>query len=99
MDESVSFTKGCYVGQELVARIDSRGAATPRRLRRVEIDGPPPPQGTELQIDGVSVGRLTSVVANPGSGPVLALALVKRAVEPPAAAVVAGTGATATIVD
>ncbi len=98
--ESVSFTKGCYVGQELVARIDSRGAATPRRLRRIVVSGPAPPPGADLQIDGVTVGRLTSVAADPESGVVVALALVKRAVESPASATVAGTpGATAAILD
>ena len=33
VDASVSFTKGCYTGQELVARVDSRGSNTPRHLR------------------------------------------------------------------
>jgi len=36
-DVAVSFTKGCYPGQELVERMDSRGAAAPRRLQRVRV--------------------------------------------------------------
>lgn len=36
-DVAVSFTKGCYPGQELVERMDSRGATAPRRLRRVSL--------------------------------------------------------------
>ena len=37
VDRSVSFTKGCYTGQELVARIDSRGGNVPRRLRGIVV--------------------------------------------------------------
>ncbi len=40
IDASVSFTKGCFVGQELVARIDSRGGNVPRRLRAIICDDP-----------------------------------------------------------
>ena len=39
IDTSVSFTKGCYTGQELVARIDSRGGNVPRHLRALEMAG------------------------------------------------------------
>ena len=39
IDASVSFTKGCYTGQELVARIDSRGGNVPRHLRGLDIGG------------------------------------------------------------
>src|SRR5690606_22728547 len=38
VEESVSFTKGCYTGQELVARVDSRGGRAPRRVVRIELD-------------------------------------------------------------
>ncbi|HXW79616.1 MAG TPA: hypothetical protein VEJ84_08955 [Acidimicrobiales bacterium] len=40
VEASVSFTKGCYTGQELVARIDSRGSNVPRRLRALVLSGP-----------------------------------------------------------
>ncbi len=40
IDAAVSFTKGCYTGQELVARIDSRGGNVPRLVRGVLLDGP-----------------------------------------------------------
>jgi folate-binding protein YgfZ len=86
IDKSVSFTKGCYTGQELVARVDSRGNNTPRRLRLVRIDDGVPAEGSELLVDGKSVGHLTSVAAA-GTGAV-ALAYVQRAVAPPVAAVV-----------
>lgn len=76
VERSVSFTKGCYTGQELVARIDSRGDRVPTKLRRVsgEVE-----VGDEL-VDGErEVGRVTSAVDGEG------LAYVRREVEPPAA--------------
>ena len=86
IDKSVSFTKGCYTGQELVARVDSRGNNTPRRLRLVRVDDGVPEPGSELLVDDKAVGRLTSVAPS-GRGAV-ALAYVQRAVVPPTAAVV-----------
>ena len=85
LDRSVSFTKGCYTGQELVARIDSRSAATPTRLVRVEgrLEGGTqlPPVGSNLELEDAQVGRLTSVAA--ADSGFVALAYVKRAVTPP----------------
>ena len=89
IDASVSFTKGCYTGQELVARIDSRGGNVPRVLHRVEISGPPPASGTELAVEGHSAGPITSAVARPGGS--VALAWVPRSVT------VDGTGADAVV--
>jgi folate-binding protein YgfZ len=53
----VSFTKGCYPGQEPIARLHHRGKVN-RRLRRLVLDGEP--TGEELALDGKVVGRLTS---------------------------------------
>src|SRR5205085_1702728 len=82
VDLSVSFTKGCYTGQELVARIDSRGGNVPRRLRGLILAGEAP-AGATLRADGKDVGVVTSVAVSPRLGTV-ALAYVRRAVEPPA---------------
>jgi folate-binding protein YgfZ len=69
--QAVSFTKGCYPGQELVERMDSRGASAPQVLRSVEV-----PEGTAVGdpvlVDGEPVGHVTSVAGT------VALALVKR---------------------
>jgi tRNA-modifying protein YgfZ len=82
--QSVSFTKGCYTGQELVARIDSRGSQTPRRLVGIRLDGDRAPQrGDRLELDGAEVGRLTSVAPVSSSGPPVALGYLKRGVEVP----------------
>ena len=83
--QTVSFTKGCYTGQELVARIDSRGGNVPRHLRGVVIGGgSPPPAGAAVEADGKEVGSLTSVGVSPGLGAPVALAYIGRAVSPPA---------------
>jgi len=93
VEASVSFSKGCYTGQELVARIDSRGGNVPRHLRVVEMDGLPPGVGAEVVVDGRVVGALTSDAIDAG-GRSVGLALVHRSVEPPAPAEVGGVPAT-----
>ena len=85
VDRAVSFTKGCYTGQELVARIDSRGGNVPRHLRGLELAGDAP-EGATIEVDGKERGRITSVEGTD------ALAYVHRDVEPPAAAVVRWDG-------
>ncbi len=77
MSSSVSFDKGCYTGQELVIRIDSRGGHVPRPLRHVVYDAAAcPPRGAEVVATGKAAGRLTS------TSPGLAIAAVNRAIEP-----------------
>ncbi len=95
VESSVSFTKGCYVGQELVARIDSRGGNVPRPVRLLEIRGNAEVlPGNEITIDGTTVGEVTSAARDPDSGATVALGPVHRRVEPPAHAEVAGMTAT-----
>ena len=69
--QAVSFTKGCYPGQELVERMDSRGSSAPRQLRTVDVPLGARP-GDPLLIEGRDAGVVTSVVGT------RALALVKR---------------------
>jgi folate-binding protein YgfZ len=61
---ALHFNKGCYLGQEIVERIRSRGNVH-RHLRQVEIDGLLPEAGTELTLDGAAVGAITSAAALP----------------------------------
>jgi len=82
VERTVSFTKGCFTGQELVARIDSRGAKVPRNLRGLRADKPLE-AGAALVADGKEVCWVTSAALLPGSGWV-ALAYVARAVGVPA---------------
>ncbi|HLY82574.1 MAG TPA: hypothetical protein VKQ71_06300, partial [Acidimicrobiales bacterium] len=85
VNRTVSFTKGCYTGQELVARIDSRGGNVPRHLRGVVLTAGAVPVGAALHVGGKRVGALTSVAVT-AEGSVVALAYVGRDVEPPAEA-------------
>jgi tRNA-modifying protein YgfZ len=71
VEQAVSFTKGCYTGQELVARMDSRVAEPPRRLVRLTLNGSAEP-GVLIVVDGVAVGAITSVAG------AAALGYVKR---------------------
>jgi len=71
---AVSFTKGCYPGQELVERMDSRGADAPRSLRVVDVAEDVRVGDPLTDADGVEVGTVTSV--SPSGD--LALAYVKR---------------------
>jgi folate-binding protein YgfZ len=81
-ERAISFTKGCYPGQEPVARQHYRGKVN-RRLRVLELDGAPDPE-TPVVFNGKEVGRVTSAV------PGLALAYVR--VEVPDGAVVDAGG-------
>ncbi len=82
--DAVSFTKGCFIGQELVCRIDTRGHVN-RYLRRVRVAGPTiPPAGATIVVDGRERGVLTSAAAVPGEDRAVGLAMVRREVEPPA---------------
>jgi folate-binding protein YgfZ len=91
VDTSVSFTKGCYTGQELVARIDSRGGKVPRPIRGLRVDGPVPDRGTAVLVEGAEVGRITSAAASSALGSV-ALAALARGVEPGTVVTLAGHG-------
>ena len=91
VDRTVSFTKGCYTGQELVARIDSRGGHVPRHLRGVVLAGPAP-AGATVEVDGRNAGALTSVARRPDGA--VALAYVRRDVPIPVGATVSWEGGT-----
>lgn len=93
VERTASFTKGCYTGQELVARIDSRGSKVPRRLRGVVVGtNVLPPVGAALVVDGKEAGTLTSVGESLARRAPVALAYVRRDVEPPAEAVLRWDG-------
>jgi tRNA-modifying protein YgfZ len=81
VERAVSFTKGCYVGQEPVARLHYRGHAN-RGLRALLIDGPAPARATPVVVDGREVGRVTSAAQSPTLGRAVALAIVRREVDP-----------------
>lgn len=75
-ERAVSFTKGCYPGQEPIARLHYRGHAN-RGLRVLALAEIPEPE-MEVVYEGKSVGRITSVAAGPDG--VFALAYIRREV-------------------
>jgi folate-binding protein YgfZ len=94
-DRAVSFTKGCYVGQETVARLHWKGK--PNRHLRGLLLSEPLPSGTELTLGDRVVATLGSSVSSPTYG-AIGLALVRREAQPGDALNAAG-GATATVVE
>jgi folate-binding protein YgfZ len=89
-ERAVSFTKGCYVGQETVARLHYRGKPN-RHLRGLRLSEPAE-RGSEIQLGDKVVGRLGSTCVSPRFGPI-ALALVRREAEPGATVTVGGAPA------
>ncbi len=88
-ERAVSFTKGCYVGQETVARLFYRGKPN-RQLRGLRLSAPAE-LGDSLTFEGRAVGELTSVAESPRFGPI-ALALVRREAPPGTTVAVAADG-------
>jgi len=78
----VDFRKGCFVGQEVVARVEHRGAAR-KRVARVSYDGPPPAHGAALMAGAQEIGVMGSVLEGQG----LAMTRIDRASEAMAAGV------------
>jgi folate-binding protein YgfZ len=94
---AVSFSKGCYVGQETVARLHYRGKPN-RSLRGLALSSPAR-VGDELTLGERPVGRLGSVAVSPRLGPI-AIALVRREAENGAVVSVGGeAGTSATVVE
>ena len=96
-ERAVSFTKGCYVGQETVARLFYKGKPN-RHLRGLRLSGAAAATGDELRLGEKVVGRLGTVVESPRLGPI-ALALVRREAEPGATVAVGDGAVTATVAE
>lgn len=95
--DAVSFTKGCYVGQEIIARMESRGRLA-KRLCGLRLSQPVAAPA-KLQVDGRDAGDLTSAVVSPRLGPI-ALAYVRTAYAEPGTVVgVVESPATGTVVE
>jgi tRNA-modifying protein YgfZ len=79
-DRAISFTKGCYVGQEVIIRVMHRGhGRVARRLVSIVVtDGTVPARGSKIQSGDRVVGEITSATASPKLGTALALAYVQR---------------------
>jgi folate-binding protein YgfZ len=96
VERAVSFTKGCYIGQEPVARLHYKGRPN-RHLRGLELSAPAA-AGASLRLGEKEVGRIGSACISPARGPI-ALAIVRREAEPGAELAVGEDGVTARVVD
>ena len=97
---ALNFAKGCYIGQEIVERIRSRGNVH-RSLSGFEVDGDPPPPGTKVRAGDKDVGEITSAarVPFPSGERTLALGYLRREAGAPGTTVQVGeqTGTVATL--
>jgi folate-binding protein YgfZ len=96
VERAVSFTKGCYIGQETVARLHYKGRPN-RHLRGLRLSDPVP-SGAPLRLGEKEVGRLGGSVVSPVLGPI-GLAILRREAEPDTELAVGEDGVTARVVD
>jgi folate-binding protein YgfZ len=95
VEQAVSFTKGCYIGQETVARLHYKGKPN-RHLRGLRFSAPA--QGGEaVTVGEKEVGRVGSAAVSPALGPI-GLAILRREAEPGATVTVGEDGVTAEVV-
>jgi folate-binding protein YgfZ len=95
VDDAVSFTKGCYIGQETVARLHYKGKPN-RHLRGLKLSAVAAP-GAALRLGEKEVGTLGGAVVSPAFGPI-GLAIVRREAEPGTELAVGEDGVTAEVV-
>jgi len=93
---AVSFTKGCYIGQETVARLHYKGRPN-RHLRGLRLEAPVA-DGDPIMLGEREVGRIGTAVVSPARGPI-ALAVIRREAEPGALVAVGGNGNSAEVVE
>jgi folate-binding protein YgfZ len=96
VERAVSFTKGCYIGQETVARLHYKGRPN-RHLRGLRLSAPAEP-GTALRLGEKEVGRLGAATVSPALGPI-GLAILRREAEPGVELAVGEDDVTARVVD
>lgn len=96
VERAVSFSKGCYIGQETVARLHYKGKPN-RHLRGLRLSAPADP-GAGLWLGEKEVGKLGGSGVSPAHGPI-ALAIVRREAEPGSELRVGEDGVTARVVD
>lgn len=95
VEQAVSFTKGCYIGQETVARLHYKGKPN-RHLRGLRLSAPAQP-GEPLRLGDKEVGTLGSAALSPAFG-LIGLAILRREAEPGATVAVGEDGVTAEVV-
>jgi folate-binding protein YgfZ len=92
----LSFTKGCYTGQEIVERVRSRGHVNRRRVRLNFTTSQPPAPGTQLRAEDSDIGQVTSAAFSPAAGTSIGMGYLRREYADPGN-VVNFEGGTATV--
>jgi folate-binding protein YgfZ len=95
VEQAVSFTKGCYIGQETVARLHYKGKPN-RHLRGLKLSGAGARPGDRVLLGEKEVGRLGSAGVSPAFGPI-GLAILRREAEPGTAVAIGEDGVTAEV--
>jgi folate-binding protein YgfZ len=95
----ISFTKGCYTGQEIVERVRSRGQVNRRRVRLKFSTPEPPPAGTRLSVDGKELGLVTSSAFSPKANTAIGMGYSRREHDSPGTTLDVDNGTTAEIVE
>jgi folate-binding protein YgfZ len=95
----ISFTKGCYTGQEIVERVRSRGHVNRKRVNLRFSSTTAPVPGTKLRANGADVGAVTSAAFSPAVGAAIGMGYVRREHNNPGSVLqLEGDAATATVV-
>jgi folate-binding Fe-S cluster repair protein YgfZ len=74
----ISFTKGCYTGQEIVERVRSRGHVNRKRVTLIFSSAAPPAPGTKLRGADAEAGSVTSAAYSPKAGAPIGMGYVRR---------------------
>jgi glycine cleavage system T protein len=93
LTNALSFTKGCYVGQEIVERARSRGHVNWRLVGLLVEGDSPPAAGEKLAFEGKEIGEITSACVSPTLGKTIALAYVRREASEPGTRLALAAGA------
>jgi tRNA-modifying protein YgfZ len=97
----ISYSKGCYTGQEIVERVRSRGHVNKRRVQLKFSTSTPPPSGTKLRAGGeggAEVGYVTSAAFSPAAGTAIGMGYLRREHNSPGS-VVEFDGGTAEVIE
>jgi glycine cleavage system T protein len=94
---ALSFTKGCYVGQEIVERARSRGHVNWKLVGLLVDSSAPPAAGEKLVASGKEIGEITSSCVSPSIGKTIAMAYVRREVAEAGVALTLASGASAQV--
>jgi aminomethyltransferase len=98
LGHAIHYKKGCYIGQEVIARATYRGQMNKKLVTLLLGDATPEPK-TELRLNEAKVGWVTSVVRSPRRGQVIALGYVRRDHLAPGTQLAIASGGTATVAE